>query len=160
MQDVNQVLGRIAMALAASRAALDRIPTGAATPLADPAASSALEIALDEERTANTQLAERLRQSRSRSEARITTLEGDLERARGQVAELDAAVQSLRAVGGDMRDQVAGLRAAISRGVAEPGMINRALLAEVEALAALRAADRAEVDAIVAELKPLVGEGA
>jgi len=158
MQDLNEVLGRIAEALAAGRAALDRHPDAFVARQVDPAANAALETALEEERTANAQLAERLRQLRSRSEARIAALGQDMDRARVQLAEMDAALQALRTTSGDLRDQVAGLRAAVTMGVAEPELINRALLAEVEALAALSAADRAEVDAIVAELKPLVGE--
>ena len=41
-----------------------------------------------------------------------------------------------------------------------PGMIDTALAAEIDALQALRAADAAEVDMILAELKPLIAEAA
>ena len=42
--------------------------------------------------------------------------------------------------------------------LALPETINRALIAEVDALRAQRSADAAEVDAILSELKPMIEE--
>jgi hypothetical protein len=52
------------------------------------------------------------------------------------------------------------LRAANETGVGEPHLINKAMMAELEALRAVRSSDRAEVDAIIAELEPIVGGAA
>ncbi len=40
----------------------------------------------------------------------------------------------------------------------EPHLLNRAMMTELEALRAARAADVAEMDEILSELKPLIGE--
>ena len=70
--------------------------------------------------------------------------------------ELDAQINRLRASNADLRDMTAQLRSAAADGAVNAELINRAALAEVEALAAQRSADAAEMDAIITELKPLI----
>lgn len=155
MSDLNEVLDRISSAIYRSNVALRAIPAAPAGSVADPAA---LTQALDDERTANAQLQERLRQVRSRGDARIATLETELAQNRAVMTGMDAGMQGLQQTNADLRDLIANLRADLMRGMAEPELINRALMAEVEALRAARAADLAEVRAVYAELKPLLGE--
>ena len=70
--------------------------------------------------------------------------------------ELDAQINRLRASNADLRDMTAQLRSAAADDTVNAELINRAALAEVEALAAQRSADAAEMDAIITELKPLI----
>ena len=55
-----------------------------------------------------------------------------------------------------MRDNNNALREANAAGVGEPHLINKAMLAELEGLRATRATDRAEVEAILADLDAVI----
>jgi predicted nucleic acid-binding Zn-ribbon protein len=142
-------------------AALERIRTDLAAlgvAAADSGELAALRQELEEERLANAQLEERVRLLKDRQETRIRGLEAALAEAKGNLAALDQAAQGLSQSNADLRATVADLRSALTEGVADPELVNRAMQAELEALGALRAADRAEVDAILSELAPLVEE--
>ncbi len=151
MTDLGEYERRIAAALQRIGAGLSR---GGA-----PVDAAALAQALDEERTANAQLQERLRQLHDRGDARVAAALADRDAARAEVAAMDATLQSLRASQSDLSETVATLRAALAEGVAEPDLVNRAMQAEIDGLRALRAADAAEVDQVLNELRPLVAEG-
>lgn len=176
MGDGTEFERRIAAAFARIAGGLDRAAAAAAergrdrpsvppAPVAAPAAMpaeadiAALRIALDEERTANAQLEERLRLLRDRGDSRLTAALAERDAARARVAELDGALQGLRQSQAELREMAGQLRAALAEGVAEPDLVNRAMQAEIDALVALRAADAAEVDAVIAELRPLIEEG-
>jgi len=58
-----------------------------------------------------------------------------------------------------LREIIEALRDANNAGVGDPHLINKAMLAELEALRALRDSEQAEVKTLLSELKPLVGEG-
>lgn len=161
MGGVEEFERRIAAALARIGEGLARaqVPPagGGDTAGGDGAAEvAALRAALDEERTANAQLEERLRGLRDRHEAREAALIADRDAARAQLADLDAALQSLRQSQAELSETVAQLRGALAAEVAEPDLVNRAMQAEIDGLRALRGADAAEVDAVIAELRPLI----
>jgi cell division protein FtsB len=67
--------------------------------------------------------------------------------------------QRLRAANAGLRESLALLEDQIAQGAVDPGSIDRALRAELEALRADRAAEVAELDGILAELKPLISGG-
>ncbi|MBB5721716.1 uncharacterized protein (DUF3084 family) [Loktanella ponticola] len=157
MTDVTQLEQRISVAM-------DRIERGLGT-MAEQAAdletgvdAAGLATQLDEERFANAQLEERVKALKERQDTKITELEARVIAQRDQMAALDTELQRLRASSADLREVNAQLRTAASEGVAEPELINRAMMAEVEALSAQRASESAEVDAILKELKPLIKE--
>jgi len=153
MSDIAALEGRIT-------AALDRIGYGLEQ-VATPQASDREDLAaqLDEERTANAQLVERVRALKEAQDGRMSELEARVEAQREQMAQLDGELQQLRASNADMRDVSAQLRTAAAEGVADAELINRAMMAEIDALGAQRGADRAEMDAILSELSPLLREG-
>jgi hypothetical protein len=130
--------------------------------MADPAPASgetaALEEALEAERAANEQLEERVRAIKERQEKVVSRLEAEVAGLRAALAERDAAFEGLRAANDRLRANNTALREAILAGVAEPDMVNRAMAHELDGLRAARAADRAEVELILAELRPLVEE--
>jgi len=155
MSEIDALEGRIA-------AALDRIGAGvaqlskAAPEGADD--SEALRAQLREERDANAQLEERVRALKDRQENNISHLEERVEKQASALAAIEAELHRLRASNADLRELNAQLRSAAADGAASPEVFKRATIAEVEALEAQRAADVAEMDAILSELKPLVEE--
>ena len=163
MSDISLLEGRIT-------AALDRIRRGvewmdelaaAAPPIPLDSAQTevtSLRIRLDEERTVNAQLEERVRALKDRQDGRVAQLEAEVAESQARIAAADADVQGLRQTNADLRDIAAQLREALAQGVTEPQLINRAMLAELEALRTARAIDLAEVNAVLAELRPLLGE--
>ena len=72
--------------------------------------------------------------------------------------EMDKELQRLQQINAELRAVASEMRLALAEGVAEPELVNKATMAEIDALNASRAADRAEVAAVLAELKPLVEE--
>ena len=155
MSDIAALEGRITQALDRIRAGIE-----AASAAPQPAAGDDPDLRrqLDEERTANAQLEERVRALKERQDGRVAELEHQVDTQADQLAQLDAELQRLRASNADMRQISAQLRSAAADGVAEPELINRALMAEVEALLAQRSADIGEMDAILAGLAPILKE--
>ena len=151
MSEISALESRITAALDRIRHGVDGL--GAASAVSD---TDALNAQLTEERTANAQLEERVKALKARQDTRIAELEARVEAQKMQVASMDAELQGLRASNADMRQMNAQLRDAVTKGVSEPELVNRAMMAEVDALQAQRSADAGEVDAILAELKPLV----
>jgi predicted nucleic acid-binding Zn-ribbon protein len=143
-------------------AAMDRIARGidaiGAPGGADPEEMAALKQALEDEKLANAQLEERIKTLHTREEQATGTLRAELDQTRDALTQLDAELQRLRKASDQLRENVARLREANAAGVAEPHLINKAMLAELEALRAARAVDVAEADAIKAVMMPLLSE--
>ncbi|HMO07117.1 MAG TPA: hypothetical protein PKD10_05640 [Paracoccaceae bacterium] len=157
-------LGEMARRLTA---ALDRIGKGiepsppAAAPAAAPKAGKGDDLArlqeeLEVEKAANAQLAERLKavrerdgQSKAQAEARIETMTRQLDLQGLELARLRKTTVQLREALRMMSEGAAGA-------TPEPHLINKAMLAELEALRALRQSEASELDEILAALDPLV----
>lgn len=143
-------------------AALDRIGTGLEG--LGPARADAgedvarLTEALEEERTANAQLEERVRTIKEKQDGTVEVLAGEVERLRALLATEEEAVSRLSRVNADLRANNTALREAIQRGVAEPHLVNKSMMVELEALRTAQAADRAELDAVLGELNALVAD--
>jgi len=143
-------------------AALDRIGRGLegrAAPAPAPsegADASSLATQLEEERLANAQLEERVRALKARQDGKLAELEAKVDQSRSRAAGMDRELQRLRQVNAELRDINDQMRRALAEGVSEPHLVNKAMLAELEALRATRAADAAEMDAILAELTPII----
>lgn len=163
MSDIAELERRISAALAridAGVEALAAVPPAAPAPEAarDEAEVARLTEALEEERTANAQLAERVRAIREKQESTIGALERTVERLAGQVDAADAEIRRLKQINEDLTEANRALRATAVAGLAEPDLINRSMMTEIEAMRAARAAEIAEMNGILAELKPLIGE--
>lgn len=154
-------------------AALDRIRQGLdggaapAAPVEAPAPSAAtddqvaeLKRKLDDEKTANAQLEERVKLLKERQDGKLAELESNVDAGRARSARMDRELQRLRQVNAELRDINTQLREAVSGGVSEPHLVNKAMLAELEALRATRSADAAEMDAILEELTPIIAKEA
>ena len=157
MSDIEALLGRI-------MAAMDRIGQGVealsvAPSEPDTSESDALRSALDEEKLVTAQLEERIKKLKIAHAEELATVQASASAAQGdadKMAKLDEELQRLRKANDQLRASNAALREANEAGVGEPHLINSAMLAELEALRAARAADVAEASAIMSELVPLL----
>lgn len=163
MSDIPELETRIAAAFARIQTGLEGLAAPvAAAPRADgdvdalTAQVSALEAKLDEEKTANAQLEERVKLLKERQDGKVAELESNVDAGRARAARMDRELQRLRQVNAELRDNNSQLREALTAGVSEPHLVNKAMLAELEALRANRAADAAEMDAILKELTPII----
>ncbi|RMD92426.1 MAG: hypothetical protein D6811_06965 [Alphaproteobacteria bacterium] len=170
MSELSELEHRLSEALDRIRSGVERLAmVPAVAPAsggdADQAAEAAEEIAalreaLEAERLANAQLEERVATIRGRLEERLKQLEAEAGELREQLEATQLRNRHLKRRLEEVRAALARLREAAAEGTSEPQLINQAILTELEALRALREADRQELDALIAELKPLVEEDA
>lgn len=158
MSDLAEYERRISAALEAIGAGVEAL----AKPAPDQGSAEAelvdLRAKLEEEKVANAQLEQRIRKLKRHKDRDAAGQAEALESQNAKIASIDKELQHLRQVNGQLRDTVAKLRDANSEGVADPHLINKTMLTELEALRAVQAADAAEVDAILEELAPLMKE--
>ena len=154
MNDIEELQRRIT-------AAMDRVAYGLEQ-LSGAASGDVAEVsrALEDEKLANAQLSERIRVLNDRQEQELGALKAVSETTATRTQELDLELQRLRKANAELRQSNQALRAANEAGVGEPHLINKAMMAELEALRAARAADVAETNAIIDALTPLVGSAA
>ncbi|HCQ66550.1 MAG TPA: hypothetical protein DIU07_16005 [Rhodobacteraceae bacterium] len=146
-------------------AALDRIGTGLEGLGPGGGADGSAEVArlteaLEEERTANAQLEERVRTIKEKQDGTVQVLADEVERLRALLAAEEETVARLSRVNGELRANNTALREAIAHGVAEPHLVNKSMMVELEALRTAQEADRAELDAVLGELNALVADAA
>ena len=155
MSDIEELQRRITAAMDQVAFGLEKLgPAAVAGPDED------TQRQLEEERTANAQLQERVRALRTKSDSEIAALRAEVDEGQGRMATLDVELQRVRRANTQLSNACAELRAATTEGVGEPHLINKAMLAELEALRAARAADVAEASVILASLQPLVDAAA
>lgn len=149
--------------------ALERIGRGVevlTSPVAMPTAMlpesdfATLNEALDEERMLNAQLSERLRAVHQKETAEKNALVEQIAELNAQLSAQADELARLRRSQGQMNDELSELRGVAELGVTEPEHINRAMLAELEALRTARASEAEELAEIVAALNPLIEEAA
>ena len=158
MSDVAGLEGRLAAALERIRYRVEMMEAQSAVG-GGSAEMDALKSQLEDERTANAQLQERVKTLSERNDAASEPLEAQMAVQAGNVAALDEELQKLRASNAELLDLSGQLRSAATEGAADAELINRAMMAEVDALKAQQSATAAELATILSELKPIV-EGA
>lgn len=164
MSELPELETRITAALERIRGGLDGLtapaPVMEQAPTIDAGAMAAeaaqLHAQLDDERTVNAQLEERVKLLKERQDGKMAELESNVEAGRARSARMDRELQRLRQVNAELRDINSQLRNALAEGVSEPHLVNKAMMAELEALRATRSADAAEMDAILEELTPII----
>jgi len=118
-----------------------------------------LRDALAAEKAAASDLASKLRAVRDREAATAPgALEAKVEKMTRQLDVQGLELQRMRKTTIQLREHLRVLHEAAAEGLAEPHLVNKAMLAELEALRAARHVDLAEVDEILAELEPLIEE--
>lgn len=150
MSNIDELQRRITAAMDRVALGVDKLGAGSAGP--DPEMAQALE----DERTANAQLTERVRALKTKSDSEMATMRTQVEESDARMAQLDIELQRVRRANAQLSDACAALRDANEEGVGDPHLINKAMLAELEGLRAARAADVAEATAILSALTPLV----
>ncbi|MEM9854127.1 MAG: hypothetical protein AAF841_06695 [Pseudomonadota bacterium] len=160
-------LGRIEKGLAAWPDQAE--PVELASPADQPAPAPAAEIEagklaalkeqLEEERTANAQLQQRVRQIRRKQDDRVAKLEGELKAMQDRYEEVAREAVKLRRAEGGLRQALSDLQAGAAENAVDAHLINRAMMAELEALRAERTAEAREVAEVIAAIEPLVEEG-
>jgi chromosome segregation ATPase len=157
MSEIEELRDRIEQAFAVIEAGLAQMQPVPDEQI-DPAEVAALRAEIAEERVVQAQLEERIRALKDKHDKRVAELEAAVAAERARLAALDHDLQGLRQSNADLRDVAGQLRAALAEEVAEPELVNRAMLAEIEALRATRAADLAEIEAVYDSLRPHIGE--
>ena len=118
----------------------------------------ALRSELDAERSANAQLTERVRAIKDKQETIVSDLEKKVGRLTQQLDLAGAELQRQRRLNADLVSVNQSLSDAAQDGVTEPALLNQSFMTEIDAMRAARSAEMAEIEEILAELKPLIGE--
>ncbi|WP_127108685.1 hypothetical protein [Pararhodobacter zhoushanensis] len=174
MSDLAPVERRLSAALERISQQLERAPAKSAKPSVfglgaraeaapDPeqaATIASLREALEKERAANAQLSERVHQVKQRQETTIAQLERRLARLTEQLDLQSLEMLRLKRANSKLIDSNASLRDAQIEAFPDATLINRSISAELEALQAERRAEMAEMEEILAELKPLIAADA
>lgn len=150
MSNIDELQRRITAAMDRVAQGLDSIGTADTGP--DPEMVQALE----DERTANAQLTERVQALKTKADEDLASLRAQVEEAGTRMAQLDLEVQRMRHANTELTQACAALRDANAEGLGDPHLINKAMLAELEGLRAARASDVAETEAILTALTPLL----
>ncbi len=152
MEDISEFERRITAALDRASQALDSLGAG------DGGNSAELTAELEAERVANQQLEERVRAIKEKQETMVARLEQDVASLKDALKSRDADLQQLRSVNEELRGSNASLREANAQGVGDADLVNSAMVTELESLRAARAADRSEIEEILATLEPVLKE--
>ncbi len=152
MNDISDFERRITAALDRAQQALDKLGAG------DGGDAEALRVELEAERVANQQLEERVRAIKETQEQTVTGLEAKVAELSQALATRDAELQQIKGVNEELRRSNGALREANANGVADPELVNSAMVTEIESLRAARAAERAEIEDLLATLEPILKE--
>lgn len=161
MTDVKQIETRLSRALDRISSAADKLAKPAQTaPVveADPDAAR-LQAELEAERAKTAQLTERVNAVRQRQDSSVASMERRLARMTEQLDLQSLEMLRLKKANSKLIEANRQLREGHEAQVIEPSAINRALVAELEALRAERASELAEMEDVLGELKPLMGAG-
>ncbi|MEP1520031.1 hypothetical protein [Ascidiaceihabitans sp.] len=150
MSDIEELQRRIT-------AAMDRVAVGLDGLGTDTGADTTeLEQALEDEKTVNAQLSERIRALTQRQDADLAAAKAQADIVTGRLTEMDTELQRLRNANNALRQSNEDLRQANEAGVGDAHLINKAMMAELEGLRATRAADVSEMNTIIDTLTPLI----
>lgn len=147
--------------------ALERIGTGLEAAGAGPAVAQVavssseaddLKNELEAERSANAQLNERVRAIKEKQETMVAALEARVARLTQQLDAQGAELQRQRQLNVQLNATNQRLGDAARSQLPTADLVNAAMETELAALRIARAAEMAEMEEILSELKPLIGE--
>lgn len=168
MSDIAELERRITAALERISRGLDATPVAPQTDAPDLAAKDAeiarLTAALAEEKAVSAKLAAQMvelqRAPREKAPLPPAAIDDRIDRMTRQLDVQGLELQRMRKTAVALREQLRVTREALAAGLPEPQLINKAMLAELEALRATRLTEMAEIDGIISELTPLIEEAA
>lgn len=155
MSDVSGLEQRITAALDRIGDGLTRLTQTEAAPT-NPGELRALQELLDGEKLANAQLEERVKAIKEKQESLVRNLEIEVTTLRADVAVKNEEAERMKNVNVRLRRNNRALRDANAQGLGDADLINNAMVVELDALRVSHESDRAELDSILVELKPLV----
>ncbi len=153
MSELEEYQRRITAALDRMAKGLDQLNAAPAEPDED------IVQALEDERQANAQLTERVKSLKESHQSDLAALREQMDFNDDRMTQLDMDVQRLRQANEQLSAACEQLRLANAEGLADPKLIDTAVIAELESLRATRAIEMAEIDAVLTALAPLVEEG-
>jgi chromosome segregation ATPase len=156
MTDIKQMESRLSQALDRISAAAGKL-SAAPAPVSENADTASLRAELEAERAKTAQLTERVNAVRQRQDSSVASLEKRLARMTEQLDLQSLEMLRLKKANSKLIEANRQLREGVEAQVVEPSAINRSLVAELEALRAERAAELAEMEDVLGELKPLMG---
>ena len=153
LEELEQRISAAFSRISAGVVALSAAPAAAAADsAAAPDALAGLQEALDEERMANAQLNERLRILHEQAGSSDAALRAEVDRMTRALDAQGLDVQRLSGTVAQLREDLRRLREAAEQGIVDPSLINRAMMAELEALRTARAAEAHEMNDILSAL--------
>ncbi|SFG29551.1 hypothetical protein SAMN04488039_101379 [Sulfitobacter dubius] len=153
MSELEEYQRRITAAMDRMAKGLDQLNAAPAEPDED------IVQALEDERQANAQLTERVKSLKESHQNDLAALREQMDFNDDRMTQLDMDVQRLRQANEQLSAACEQLRLANAEGLADPKLIDTAVIAELESLRATRAIEMAEIDAVLTALAPLVEEG-
>lgn len=153
MDDIAEFERRITAALDRAAQALDALGS-----MGGGEDTTQLKAELEAERVANSQLEERVRAIKEKQEKMVSRLEAEVAELKDALSDRDAALQQARSLNETLRSSNEALRKANAKGVGNPELINASMMTELDTLRKQRAADRAEIEDILATLEPVLRE--
>ena len=168
MQDLAELERRIAAALQRIGDGIEAITT--ATPPEPPppadqdGAVADLSAALEAEREANAALRAQIAEMQTAAPMAVDVpadtadLQARIDKMTAQLDVQGLEMQRMRKTVVQLRENLRGLRRSQAANLAEPEQINRAMMAELEAMRVTRLSEVAEMDEILSELTPLITE--
>jgi hypothetical protein len=157
MQDLADVEQRLAAALDRIDAGMKMLPASSALAVAAKGGED-LQMALDEERMLSAQLNERLRAIKDKENLTHAQLSARLNQMSIQLDTQGAELKRMRITNAQLNEILRILRESAAQGLSDPHLVNRAMLAELDALRATRLTEVAQMDELLAELSPLIEE--
>ena len=139
-----------------SAAAVD--PSGASADADTSIDVDVLRAELEAERSANAQLTERVRAIKEKQETMVVALEKKVGRLTQQLEANGTELQHQRQLNVDLTAINRKLSEAARTGLIDAETLNQSMETELAALRVARSAEMAEVEEIMAELRPLIGE--
>jgi chromosome segregation ATPase len=163
MTDIAAIEARLGAALERISAAAERARRAsppADIPVPAPDEAEALRAELAAEKAAHGQLAERIKAIRAKQDETVAMLEARVGKLQARADALSADVDRLTRVNAALRAAARQLREAVAEAAPRAELVDQVMAAELDATRAAQSADRAELDAILRELTPLIEEKA
>ena len=153
MSDIEELERRIS-------AAFDRIgqAVDGFVPPTTGAGTGELQDALLTEQATNAQLTERLRVVKEREASQAAEAAEKVDRLTRALDAQGLELQRMKKTVIQLRESLRALREAQTEALADPHLVNKAMLTELEALRATRLTEMAQMEEILAELHPLIGD--
>lgn len=158
MTEIAELQRRLREALEQIGSGIEDLEAPQPAPAVDPDEFERLTEALAAEKLATAQLEERLRAQREKIERLEREARIEAGKLKQELADAEIQAQRMRRTNTQLRQSIQALREAVEAGVSEPHLVNQAMMSELEGLRVAREGDRAEMDAILGELKPLLEE--